>query len=240
MRCRCDEVTGGLRITLLLMIIKRTICAKTLGCLLFSPHMEWMFYLLLFWISLNVFSIEAMQLKCTVNIVLHFYASISYRQKAALIKGIQWCTIWVTKYATKHNIRHILATRCCKRKYIPYGIILKNAKKTQNANIRFKGYAGFGLYWCDFNVLLTKGYSSSELLVQLYSSYVRAIERNLSCRSMITFLIFIWRGFNASLKKLCILQLAIRLMEKVILTALEKVLNWKQTTKQYMQLQTIG
>lgn len=41
--------TGGLRITLLLMIIKRTICAKPRGCLLLSPHTELTFHLLLFW-----------------------------------------------------------------------------------------------------------------------------------------------------------------------------------------------
>lgn len=66
---------------------------------------------------------EALQLKCTVNIVLCLHASLPYWQKAALIKGIQWCTIWVTKYATKHNIRHVLATRCCIRKYVPCGVI---------------------------------------------------------------------------------------------------------------------
>lgn len=45
-------------------------------------------------------------------------------KKAALIKGIQWCAIWVTKYTTKHNIRHILRIWFCIRKYIPYGNIL--------------------------------------------------------------------------------------------------------------------
>lgn len=124
MRCCCDEVTGGRWITLLLMIIKRTICAKPLGCLSLLSHMEWMFYLLLLWISLNVFGRnEALQLKCIVNIVLCLHASPPYWQKAALIKGIQWCTIWVTKYATEHNIRHVSATRCCIRKYVPCGVI---------------------------------------------------------------------------------------------------------------------
>lgn len=105
MRRCCEEVTGGVRITLLLMIIKRTICAKSLGCLLFSPHMEWMFYVLSFWMSLYVFELKSMQLKRKLNIVLCFYASVAYWRKAALIKGIQWCTIWVPKYTTKHNIR---------------------------------------------------------------------------------------------------------------------------------------
>lgn len=171
MRCCCEGVTGGCRITLLLMIIKRTICAKPLGCLPFSPHMEWMFYLLLFWISLHVW-IEVCAIKmhtkyCFV-VVVFFYASIVYWQKkAALIKGIQWCTIWVTKYTTKHNIRHILATWCCMRKYIPYGNILSaqwmpRTLRMQTQLLTFdKGYAGVWLSWCDSNFLQTKGYRSS-------------------------------------------------------------------------------
>lgn len=60
------------------------------------------------------------------------------KKRAALIKGIQWCAIWVTKYTTKHNIRHILTIWHCIRKYIPYGNILtaqQMPKNIQNANI---------------------------------------------------------------------------------------------------------
>lgn len=49
MRCCCEEVTGGFAITLLLMIIKRTICVekktnkKTLACFLLALRMGWNF-----------------------------------------------------------------------------------------------------------------------------------------------------------------------------------------------------
>ena len=123
---------GGFGITLLLMIIKRTICAKPLGCLRFSLHMEWMFYLLLFWMSSHVW-IEVDAIKNAQQILLRgvyfffFNASIAYWQNG-LIKAVQWCTIWVTKHSTEHNIRHILAPW----KHIPYGNIL-SAQRMQRA-----------------------------------------------------------------------------------------------------------
>lgn len=73
MRCCCEDVTGGFRITLLLMIIKRTICAKPLRCLLFSPHMEWVFYLLLFWKALRVWIVHAIKMHSKYGFVFFFF-----------------------------------------------------------------------------------------------------------------------------------------------------------------------
>lgn len=161
MRCCCEEVTGGFGITLLLMIIKRTICAKPLGCFSFSSHMEWMFYLLLFWISLHVWiEVCAIKMHNTYYVVLVFFSFCKHcllTKKSALMKGLQWCAIWVTKWTTEHNIRHILATWCCTRKYIPYGNILSAQRMPRTLKMQTQlltvdmGYAGVVLYWCGFN-----------------------------------------------------------------------------------------
>lgn len=162
MRCCCEEVTGGFRITLLLMIIKRTICAKPLGCFLVSSHMEWMFHLLLFWMSLYVGN-EVYTIKMHTKYCFVFFCEHCSTKKAALIKGIQRCAIWVTKYTTEHNIRHILAMWRCVGKCNPYGNILSAQQmpkmlKMQTQLAEFdKGYAGVRLYWCDLNFLQTKG-----------------------------------------------------------------------------------
>lgn len=55
-------VTEGLGITLLLMIIKRTICAKLLGCFPFSPHMDRVIYLGLFFQVLSFLKVCAIKM----------------------------------------------------------------------------------------------------------------------------------------------------------------------------------
>lgn len=147
MRCCCDEVTGGLGITLLLMIIKRTICAKPLGCLLFSFHMELMFSA----IVLNIFAfnwsyaIKMHSKYCFVFLFKHFLLTMSAR-----IKGTQWCTIWAAKY--KRNIRHTLAKWYWRRRLlIPCYIILS----VQRMLWRFKMHTKHLTAVCRFGDLLT-------------------------------------------------------------------------------------
>lgn len=168
MRCCCDEVTGGRWITLLLMIIKRTICAKPLGCLSLLSHMEWMFYLLLFWMSLNVFLSKwssAIKMHCK-------YCFVFACKPSLLTKGCtdeRYTVVHHLGYKVRHRAQHQarLSNKVLHKKIYSLWSHLKcttNAKKTQNANKGFKGDAGLvELYW--------------QLQVEHCSCYVWAIDR---------------------------------------------------------------
>lgn len=79
-----------------------------------------------------MFELKPVQLKCTLNIVLFFFRVFFSLMQALPIdkKGSSDKRYTVVHhlgykaYHQAHNIRHILATWCCMRKYIPYGNIL--------------------------------------------------------------------------------------------------------------------
>lgn len=110
---------GGFRITLLLMIIKRTICAKPLGCLLFSLHMERMFYLRLFWMSLHVW-IEVDAIKNAQQILSCVFIFLCKHCVLTKRADKSYTVVHHLGYKAQHQAQH----QAHPWKYIPYGNIL--------------------------------------------------------------------------------------------------------------------
>ena len=147
---------GGFGSTLLLMIIKRTICAKPLGCFLLSSHMELIFHLLLLWVSLHVW-IEARAIKmhtkyCFMFLCMHCVLTL---KRAALIKGMQWCTIWVTKHpSAQHQARLSYCTRGSVRSLLPTVTSQVHKERQEHSQCKHnfehwtRANAGVGLWGC--------------------------------------------------------------------------------------------